>query len=94
MACGTPVVAFDNPAGDWILLDEVNSLRCRRTVDGLAHAVGRLVADTELRVGLGAAASATIADRFSSWPDALAGVHDILCDPEGWVGPVRNAEFA
>ena len=45
MACGVPVVAFDNPAGNWILEHEVNSLRCRRTVDGLSEAMSRLVVD-------------------------------------------------
>jgi len=93
MACGTPVVAFDNPAGDWILRDGLNSVRCRRTVDSLAEAVGGLVADTELRVRLGAAATATIADRFSDWTVALGGIHGILSDPEGWVGPVAGADF-
>ena len=38
MACGAPVVAFDNPAGDWVLHHERNALRCPRTVDGLADA--------------------------------------------------------
>jgi hypothetical protein len=52
-----------------------------------------LVADTELRVRLGAAATATIADRFSDWTVALGGIHDILSDPEGWVGPVAGADF-
>ena len=42
MACGVPVVAFDNPAGDWILHHDENALRCRRTVDGLADAITRL----------------------------------------------------
>jgi GT2 family glycosyltransferase/glycosyltransferase involved in cell wall biosynthesis len=83
MACGVPVVAFDNPAGDWILEHEVNSLRCRRTVDGLAGALERLALDPELRDRLGAAAEATIADRFSNWDAAFAPVHGILSDPEG-----------
>lgn len=93
MACGTPVVAFDNPAGDWILRDGFNSVRCRRTVDSLAEAISALVADPMLRVRLGAAATSTIADRFSDWTLALGGIHDILSDPEGWVGPVAGAEF-
>ena len=88
MACGVPVVAFDNPAGNWILHHEENSLRCRRTVDGLAGALERLVVDGDLRERLGAGAEATIAERFSDWNKAFAGVYDILCDPEGWVGPV------
>ncbi len=94
MACGTPVVAFDNPAGDWILRDNDNSVRCRRTVDALADAVAGLVADPERRVAMGAAASRTIAERFSSWPAALDGVYDILADPQGWVGPAAGADFA
>jgi GT2 family glycosyltransferase/glycosyltransferase involved in cell wall biosynthesis len=81
MACGVPVVAFDNPAGDWILHHEVNSLRCRRTVDGLAEAMSRLVVDQDLRVRLGAAAETTIAERFARWDDAFAGVYGVLADP-------------
>ena len=88
MACGVPVVAFDNPAGNWIMDHEVNSLRCRRTVDGLAQALERLVLDGELRERLGSAAEATIAERFSDWDRALSGVYDILADPDGWIGPV------
>lgn len=94
MACGTPVVAFDNPAGDWILRDGINSVRCRRTVDSLADAVAGLVADPARRVAMGAAASGTIADRFSSWPATLDGIHAILADPQAWVGPAPGAEFA
>jgi GT2 family glycosyltransferase/glycosyltransferase involved in cell wall biosynthesis len=86
MACGVPVVAFDNPAGNWILEHEVNSLRCRRTVDGLAEAMTRLATDVELRERLGSAAEATIADRFSRWSTSFAGVYDILCDPAGGAG--------
>jgi GT2 family glycosyltransferase/glycosyltransferase involved in cell wall biosynthesis len=82
MACGVPVVAFDNPAGNWILEHEVNSLRCRRTVDGLAQALERLVAEPDLRERLGRGAEATIAARFSDWTAAFAPVHDILSDPE------------
>jgi GT2 family glycosyltransferase len=93
MACGTPVVAFDNPAGDWILRDGYNSMRCRRTVDSLAETVMGLVADPQKRVRLGESAAVTIAERFSDWGSALAGIHDILADPEGWVGPVAGAEF-
>jgi GT2 family glycosyltransferase/glycosyltransferase involved in cell wall biosynthesis len=94
MACGTPVVAFDNPAGDWILRDGLNSVRCRRTVDALSAAVAGLVADPTRRVAMGAAASRTIAERFSSWPATLDGIYEILADPQGWVGPAPGAEFA
>ena len=38
LACGAPVVAFDNPAGDWILRHEQNCLRCPRTADGVIEA--------------------------------------------------------
>lgn len=86
MACGVPVVAFDNPAGNWILEHEVNALRSRRTVDGLAEALGRLVGDAAERERLGAAAEATIAERFADWDAAFAGVHDILSDPDGLAG--------
>lgn len=93
MACGVPVVAFDNPAGDWILRHGVNALRCRRTVDSLADAVAELVADPARRVAMGAAASRTIADRFSSWSESLDGVYEILADPQAWTGPARGATF-
>ncbi len=79
MASGVPVVAFDNPAGDWMLHDEVNSLRCHQTVDGLAGAIGRLVADPALRVRLGAAALDTIAARHSSWDQALGRASTSCC---------------
>ncbi|HVN52662.1 MAG TPA: glycosyltransferase, partial [Acidimicrobiales bacterium] len=82
MASGMPVVAFDNPAGDWILHDRVNSLRCHQTVDGLAEAISELVADSALRVRLGAGALETIAARHSSWDVALAGIYDLLSDPD------------
>ena len=91
MACGVPVVAFDNPAGDWILEHDRNSLRCRRTVDGLAQALSCLVGDPDRRERLGAEAAATIAERFSSWDASFSGVYDILADPDGWVGPARGA---
>ncbi len=82
LACGVPVVAFDNPAGDWIIEHERNSLRCPRTVDGLSEAIGRLVADPDLRTRLSRAGVADIAARHSSWHHALADVYDYLCDPE------------
>ena len=82
MASGMPVVAFDNPAGDWILHDHVNCIRCHQTVDGLAEAISELVADPALRVRLGQGALDTIAARHSSWETALSGVYELLCDPE------------
>jgi O-antigen biosynthesis protein len=83
MACGTPVVAFDNPAGDWILHHEQNALRCPRTVDGLADALTRVATDGALRQRLGSQALADIAARHSDWDAALAGIYGFLCDPVG-----------
>jgi ABC-type polysaccharide/polyol phosphate transport system ATPase subunit/GT2 family glycosyltransferase/predicted SAM-dependent methyltransferase len=51
MACGVPVVAFDNPWGHWVLQDGTNSLLAKRTVDGLVEALERGVLDYELRSG-------------------------------------------
>jgi GT2 family glycosyltransferase len=82
MAAGVPVVAFDNPAGDWILHDGVNSRRCHQTVDGLAGVIGELIEDPQQRVRLGAAAVETIEARHGSWAGALNGIYDLLSDPE------------
>jgi GT2 family glycosyltransferase/glycosyltransferase involved in cell wall biosynthesis len=83
MACGAPVVAFDNPAGDWILHDERNALRCPRTVDGLADALVRIASDGALRRRLGTQALADIAARHGDWEAALSGIYPFLCDPTG-----------
>jgi O-antigen biosynthesis protein len=83
MACGVPVVAFDNPAGNWVLHHERNSLRCPRTVDGLADAVERIARDGALRARLGEEALATIATGHSDWGKALSGIHAYLSDPVG-----------
>jgi GT2 family glycosyltransferase/glycosyltransferase involved in cell wall biosynthesis len=82
LACGVPVVAFDNPAGDWIIEHERNALRCPRTVDGLAEAVSRLVGEADLRSRLSVAGLADIAARHADWDAALAGIHPFLVDPE------------
>ncbi|HEV2309650.1 MAG TPA: glycosyltransferase, partial [Acidimicrobiia bacterium] len=74
MACGVPVVAFDNPAGSWLLEHEVNSLLTRRTVDALCEGVERLVVNAELRACLREGGLRTIAARHASWDDALGGV--------------------
>jgi glycosyltransferase involved in cell wall biosynthesis len=83
MACGTPVVAFDNPAGDWILHHEQNSLRCPRTVDGLANALTRIATDGPLRQRLGSQALSDIAAGHGDWEAALGGIFGFLCDPVG-----------
>ena len=83
MACGVPVVAFDNPWGHWLLRDEENSLLARRTVVDIADALERLCRDTLLRERLAAQGLADIAARHSDWDTALSGVHGWLTDPEG-----------
>lgn len=82
MACGVPVVAFDQPGFDWALRDGENSLLAHRSVDGVAERVERLLEDDDLRNRLSAGAVAHIAAHHSSWDTALAGVHPFLVDPE------------
>lgn len=81
LACGAPVVAFDNPAGDWIIQHEVNSIRCPRTVDGLAEGLERLATDGQLRARLRQRGLEDIAARHSNWDAALSGIYEYLCDP-------------
>ncbi|MFN2538407.1 MAG: glycosyltransferase, partial [Mycobacteriales bacterium] len=87
MACGVPVVAFDNPWGHWVLQDGENSLLAKRTVDGLVEALERAVVDYELRIRLRKGALATIAGGHAEWQPALSGIYGYLCDPEGHVAP-------
>ena len=82
MACGVPVVAFDNSWGHWILKDGENSLLARRTVPGLVDAMERMVVDPELRRRLASTAVADIAAHHGSWDAAFRGIYDYLCDPE------------
>jgi glycosyltransferase involved in cell wall biosynthesis len=81
LACGAPVVAFDNPAGDWIMEHERNSLRCPRTVDGLVEGLERMATDAELRERLSRQGIEDIAARHSSWDAAFSGIYAYLCDP-------------
>jgi GT2 family glycosyltransferase/glycosyltransferase involved in cell wall biosynthesis len=83
MACGVPVVAFDNPWGHWLLRDEENSLLARRTVAGLADQLERLCRDELLRRRLADQGLADIAAGHADWDAALSPVYDWLCDPEG-----------
>jgi glycosyltransferase involved in cell wall biosynthesis len=83
MACGVPVVAFDNPWGHWILRDGENSLLAKRTVDSLADQLERLCSDALLRKRLSAQALSDISERHGNWDSALSGIYDYLCDPEG-----------
>lgn len=82
MACGVAVTAFDIPEASWILRHEQTGLLARRTVDGLASQIDRLVVDAELRSRLVAAGSVAIGARHGDWAAALAGIHGQLCDPE------------
>jgi GT2 family glycosyltransferase/glycosyltransferase involved in cell wall biosynthesis len=83
MACGVPVVAFDNPWGHWILRDEENSLLAKRTADHLADQLERLCTDQELRERLSGQALRDIASSHGDWDATLAPIYDYLCDPEG-----------
>jgi GT2 family glycosyltransferase/glycosyltransferase involved in cell wall biosynthesis len=83
MACGVPVVAFDNPWGHWILKDEENSLLSKRTADHLADQLERLCVDQELRERLSGQALQDIAAAHGDWDTALAPIYGYLCDPEG-----------
>jgi glycosyltransferase involved in cell wall biosynthesis/GT2 family glycosyltransferase len=83
MACGVPVVAFDNPAGYWALRNGENALLARRTVDALRGAIERIVLDPELGRHLARGALQTIAEGHASWEKAFSGVYEYLTDPEG-----------
>lgn len=83
MACGVPVVAFDNPWGHWILEHEQNSLLSKRTADDLADQLERLCRDQELRERLSTRGLQDIAARHGDWDKALTGIYGYLCDPEG-----------
>ncbi|HXZ99232.1 MAG TPA: glycosyltransferase [Candidatus Binatia bacterium] len=83
MACGAAVVAFDNPAGHWLLRDGVNCLLAPRTVDGLVDRLETLALDPVLRRRLARRGLEEIAERHSDWDEALSGIHGFLTDPEG-----------
>jgi GT2 family glycosyltransferase/glycosyltransferase involved in cell wall biosynthesis len=86
MACGVPVVAFDNPWGHWILRDEENSLLAKRTADHLADQLERMCLDQELRERLSGQALRDIAAAHGDWDTALEPIYGYLCDPEGQRG--------
>jgi glycosyltransferase involved in cell wall biosynthesis len=83
MACGVPVVAFDNPWGHWILRDDENCLLADRTVDDLTDRLERLCVDRGLRERLQQQGLKDIAERHSSWEKAFSGIYAALCDPVG-----------
>ena len=82
MACGAAVVAFDNPAGDWLLRHDHNCMRAPQTADGLAAEIIALAQDPERRRRLAAQGLADIAARHADWEQNLVAVYDYLCDPE------------
>lgn len=86
MACGVPVIAFDNPWGHWLLQHNENSWLAERTVDGLVEAIVRMVRDQVLRRKLADNALKRIDMLHSDWDAALSPVFTYLCDPEGWSG--------
>ncbi|WP_419928324.1 glycosyltransferase [Candidatus Poriferisocius sp.] len=82
MACGAAVVAFENPAGDWLLRHDHNSMLSTQTADGLADEIVTLVLDRERRQRLAKQGLADIAARHARWGENLAGLFDYLCNPE------------
>lgn len=83
MACGVPLVAFDNPWGHWILRDGENCLLAKRTVDSLVDRLERLCVDSQLRQRMSKQGLADIAASHADWDKALADIYGYLCDPEG-----------
>lgn len=82
MACGAAVVAFENPAGDWLLRHDHNCMQSPQTADGLAAEIIALVRDPARRQRLAKQGLADIAARHARWDKNLAGVYNYLCDPE------------
>ncbi len=81
MACGTAVVAFENPAGDWLLRHDHNCMQSPQTADGLAAEIVALVRDPARRQRLAQQGLADIATRHARWDLNLHGVYGFLCDP-------------
>ncbi|MYG94543.1 MAG: glycosyltransferase [Acidimicrobiia bacterium] len=82
MACGTAVVTFENPAGDWLLRHGDNCMQAPQVADGLAAEIVALVRDPVRRQRLAKQGLADIAARHASWDENLAGVYEYLCEPE------------
>jgi len=82
MACGTAVVAFENPAGDWLLRHDHNCMQSPQTADGLAAEIAALVRDPARRRRLAEQGLADIAAGHARWEQNLAGVYGYLCNPE------------
>ncbi|MDE0613526.1 MAG: glycosyltransferase [bacterium] len=82
MACGAAVVAFENPAGDWLLRHDHNCMQSPQTADGLAAEIVALVRDPVRRQRLAKQGLTDIAARHARWDVNLSRVYDHLCDPE------------
>ncbi len=82
MACGAAVVAFENPAGNWLLRHDDNCRQAPQTADGLAAEIVALVRDPAAQQRLARQGLADIAARHARWDENLAGVYDYLCHPE------------
>ena len=82
MACGAAVVAFDNPAGSWLLRDGDNCLLAPRTVDGLVDRLEAMAVNPTLRHRLAEQAMKDIVERNSDWDAALSGVYAYMTHPE------------
>ena len=83
MACGVPVVAFDNPAGDWILHDGENSRRCSARSTGWPRPSRSSRSTGRSRAKLATNGIADIEEGHDHWPTAFGGIYEYLCDPEG-----------
>jgi glycosyltransferase involved in cell wall biosynthesis len=94
MACGGAVVAFDNPAGHWLLKSGENCLLTEMSATSLADAIVRLVEDDALRGRLAGNALARIDAQHADWAVALCGIHPYLCDPEGAAMTAEHKKFA
>ena len=82
MACGTAVVVFENPAGDWLLRHGQNCMQAPQTADGLAAEIIALVQDPVRRRRLAEQGLADIAAHHARWDQNLSGVYEYLCEPE------------
>ncbi|MEO8899609.1 MAG: glycosyltransferase [Candidatus Dormibacter sp.] len=94
MACGGAVIAFDNPAGHWLLKSGENCLLTEMSATSIADAIVRLVEDRPLRERLATNALARIDEQHADWTAALSGVHPYLCDPEGRAITASHKPFA
>lgn len=78
MACGSLVIANENPATSWLLQDGVNCLLAPTTPRSLAEAVEKGLLDPALRERLVENAAQMIADRFEDWGAAADKVFHYL----------------